>query len=152
MEPDGARCDHCPVDQALPCEGLNFRRLCDLADPDHGAYNPAYRSLLERLAGAAHPTLGVVRGTGARTTLDVGESFGLLREMYDCPHRITRIECGCAGLATCVLEHGRGGLVNHHDCFACLIDRRSVPSAFPAAGAIAPGSPTCCSTEITSTE
>jgi hypothetical protein len=124
MEPQGARCPHCPVDPGRPCEGLYFRRLCELADPDHAAYNPAYRPLLERLAGATPLALAATRRGGAQATLGVGESVGLLRDMYLCPQRVTRTECGCAGLATCMLGYGQDGLVNHHDCFACLIGRR----------------------------
>src|SRR4051812_48534782 len=113
MESDVARCPHCPVEPGRPCEGLRVRRLCELVDPGHAAYNPAYRSLLGQLpGGAAVP--------GAAMPPGVGESLALLRAMNACPQRAARTDCGCAGLGRCALGRGRDGLVNHRDCFACL--------------------------------
>jgi hypothetical protein len=120
METIAERCPHCPVDRGRSCEGLRFRRLCELADPAHGEPASAYRRLLESLAGVAIPVpaRGVDDGTSAAP--GVRESVTLLRLMNACGHRTARTNCGCAGLGRCDLGGGRDGLVNHLDCFACL--------------------------------
>ena len=37
------RCSRCPIEPGLPCAGRGVRRLCELVDPAHPAYNPACR-------------------------------------------------------------------------------------------------------------
>jgi hypothetical protein len=133
MEPDVPRCPHCPVDPGRPCEGLGVRRLCELVDPNHAAYNPAYRSLLGDLAGDAAGSTGAAV-QDAPTRLGVGESLTLLRTMNACPHRSARTDCGCAGLGRCALGRGRDGLVNHLDCFACLRAGHAGPAPAPGPG------------------
>jgi hypothetical protein len=142
---DMARCPHCPIDPGLSCEGLRVRRLCELVDLTHAAYNPDYLSLLRSLTlGATEASsAGISRAYPAAdddsffgqlpgsdqgepapgeslASLITTESLALLRRMRACPHRIVRTDCGCAGLARCVLGRGHDGLVNHFDCFDCL--------------------------------
>jgi hypothetical protein len=50
----------------------------------------------------------------------VAESLSVLQQMKACPHRTAETTCGCGGVATCTLGKGKGGLVSHADCFACL--------------------------------
>src|SRR5271157_5203658 len=40
------RCSRCPIEPGLPFAGRGVRRLCELVDPTHPAYNPAYLTLL----------------------------------------------------------------------------------------------------------
>jgi hypothetical protein len=53
-------------------------------------------------------------------TIGAQESIAPLKMMRECAFRIAAADCGCAGLARCIAGHGRDGLVNHFDCFACL--------------------------------
>ena len=93
------------------------RRLCELTDPNHPAYNPSYRSLLLQLA-SGDGRLPASLSHGGTPGLAV--ALALLRQLRACSHRIARTDCGCAGLAVCALGRGQEGLVNHHDCFDCL--------------------------------
>ncbi len=44
------KCVHCPIDVDAGCIGERARRLCDLIDPSHPAYQPDYRETIQ-----AHP-------------------------------------------------------------------------------------------------
>lgn len=89
-----------------------YRRLC--ADDWHDVpARDAYRRKVLRLAGEPEPKPEPPRPSAQQTTT-------ILKQMHDCPHRTKQTGCGCGGLATCTLGKGRGGLVNHHDCIACL--------------------------------
>ena len=117
MGDNQARCAHCPVEPGLPCKGIEVRRLCELTDPNHAAYNASYRSLLRQLARGE----GLSPASGSSgVTPGLAESLALIRRLSACPHRSARTDCGCAGLARCALGRGQQGLVNHHDCFDCL--------------------------------
>jgi hypothetical protein len=118
-----ARCGHCPVERGRPCEGLHARRLCELADPAHPDYSPAYRALLVRLAQDAGREADLDPDGGwdrRRPVRGPAETIALLGRMHECPDRTPRADCGCAGLARCARGRGRQGLVNHHDCLDCL--------------------------------
>jgi hypothetical protein len=115
---DVARCPHCPIERGLACEGLRVRRLCELVDPTHPAYNPEYLSLLGPLASSELPE-----------ALVMTEALSLLKKMKACPERTVGTDCGCAGLARCALGKGHNGLVNHFDCFDCLRTASSDPGA-----------------------
>jgi hypothetical protein len=101
---------------------LRVRRLCALVDPSQPSYKPGYISLLRRSA-LAKPGAAVEPET-ARTieplALKVSEVVVLIKEIKACPQRTDETGCGCGGLARCALERGYQGLVNHHDCLACL--------------------------------
>ena len=97
--------------------GTRVRRLCELTDPGHAAYNASYRSLLLRLARGDAPEATDRRPAGMPS---LAESLALFRRLGACPHRSARTDCGCAGLARCALGRGQRGLVNHHDCLDCL--------------------------------
>lgn len=43
-----------------------------------------------------------------------------LNLMKACDYRLSESDCGCGGLARCLLGKGRDSLVNHFDCFDCL--------------------------------
>ena len=130
------RCPSCPVQPGRACEGSRFPRLCELADPGHKVYRPAYRVLLQRLAGEAQVPGAVAEQDPVvrhgRRPHDVGESISLIRTMSACPHRRTRTDCGCGGLGRCTLGKGRDGLVNHLDCFECLRAGHAGPVPVPA--------------------
>jgi hypothetical protein len=51
--------------------------------------------------------------------IPVRESASLLARMKACPDRDPTTNAGC-GCALCARGKGRGGIVNHRDCFACL--------------------------------
>jgi hypothetical protein len=50
-----SRCFNCPVNPALACPGTDVRRFCELVDPDHADYAPAYRVSLCSLAEGTAP-------------------------------------------------------------------------------------------------
>ena len=122
MTHESARCAHCPVEPDVPCAGLHVRRLCTLVDPAQTSYNPGYIALLRRPWWAA-PGAAVAADAArnvAPLAQNVAEVVELLREIKACPYRTNEADCGCAGLARCSLGQGNRGLVNHHDCLACL--------------------------------
>lgn len=144
MEAESVQCAHCPVERGAHCEGLNVRRLCELAAPERAAFNPEYVSLIRRLSAESSggdmgdstatgilfepangaEALGQVAERASSSgpgSLTVAESLALLAEMKQCPRRTVRDDCGCAGLAWCSAcpdEPPRS--VNHFDCFNCL--------------------------------
>jgi hypothetical protein len=111
------RCPHCPVATGSPCIGVEIPRLCELVDPKHSAYNPAYVSLLLRGRGNY---LERSEGKSEHVTPSLSESLALLRRMNECGDRLVLTDCGCAELARCARGRGRQGLVNHLDCFKCI--------------------------------
>jgi hypothetical protein len=115
-----ARCTHCPVDPPSPCAGLEVRRLCELIDPAHAAYNPDYIPLLQKMSAdsIARERSGV-GDDDLESSFGVAESIALLRRMKECPHRAAA-DCSCSGLARCSLGRGYNALVNYLDCFTCL--------------------------------
>ncbi|MBV8487519.1 MAG: hypothetical protein JO161_04520 [Planctomycetaceae bacterium] len=122
MSHDNSRCAHCPVGPDVPCAGLRVRRLCTLVDPTQPSYNPGYVALLRR-AGLNGPGAAVDSKAAQNvrpTSVSLAEIVLLIKEIKACPHRTGEAECGCAGLARCSLGKGYEGLVNHHDCLACL--------------------------------
>ena len=117
LERSPIRCPHCPALAGARCKGQEIRRLCELVDPTSTAYNPGYKALLSRgpdAVPARHAS------EGADEAPNLSETLMLLRLMKECPDRIARTNCGCAGLAQCGRGKGRQGLVNNLDCFECL--------------------------------
>jgi hypothetical protein len=53
------------------------------------------------------------------------EVAALIARMKACPHWRATSACGC-GLNLCAAGKGKGGVVSHADCFACLA---ATPSA-----------------------
>lgn len=104
-------CCHCPVDAGLPCLAAEdpeaFGYWCPLAE----AGEPIHLKMIVGRSAIATP---------ATSRRPARESIALVERMKACPHWIPETECGCGGLARCALGRGRDGLVNHHDCFACL--------------------------------
>jgi hypothetical protein len=52
------KCEHCPVrglDRPCLAETTGHRRYCELVDPGHPAYRPAYIPLLAETAPAPEP-------------------------------------------------------------------------------------------------
>ncbi|MGO9597646.1 MAG: hypothetical protein ACLP7Q_06565 [Isosphaeraceae bacterium] len=122
MSHENSRCAHCPVEPDVACAGLHVRRLCTLVDPAQTSYNPGYLALLRR-SGLTEPGAAATSEAArnlAPSAQNVTEVVMLIKEIKACPHRNDEAECGCAGLALCALGHGYQGLVNHHDCLACL--------------------------------
>ena len=101
------------------CAGAAVARLCELVDPDHPDYEPAYRQVLN----VAPPPAPLRRLRG------LGEVLALLAAMKTCPHRTERTDCGCGGLASCTSGKGRAGVVHSGDCFDCL--ESNFPNRFP---------------------
>ncbi len=116
LEP--ARCPNCPTAPGLHCAGTDVPRLCELVDPDHPAYNPAYLPLLT--PGALVPGDDPRSKSPSPDLPNAAEMRSILNQMYACPYRESETDCGCGGLAHCGQGRGRGGLVNHHDCISCL--------------------------------
>ena len=108
--PDPPRCRHCPVAPESSCSGVAVPRLCELVDPDHPDYAPAYRDVLHAEPPPPSP----------RRRRGLGEVLSLLTAMKACPHRVERTDCGCGGLASCSSGKGRAGVVHSGDCFDCL--------------------------------
>jgi hypothetical protein len=122
MSQENSRCAHCPVEPDIPCAGIQVRRLCTLVDPGQPSYNPGYITLLRRswlVRPGTEVTPEAARSV-APSVQKVAEVVVLIKEIKACPHRTDEADCGCAGLARCSLGQGYLGLVNHHDCLACL--------------------------------
>jgi hypothetical protein len=116
-------CEHCPR-AGLPCRGETVVRLCQLVDPDHAAFNPAYRDVLEPANHEAdnpdilsnHP----IRKTGY---IPLAESLRLTVLARECPFR-SKPACSCEGAAACALKGGVD--VSAQTCWDCV--RRYGPS------------------------
>jgi hypothetical protein len=44
------RCPHCPADPSRACPGDDVKRFCELTDPAHADYRPAYLDTVRGLA------------------------------------------------------------------------------------------------------
>jgi hypothetical protein len=62
---------------------------------------------------------GIKRGSNASVFPKAAETIALIKRMGECPDRKPTTNAGC-GCALCARGKGRGGIVNHRDCFACL--------------------------------
>jgi len=103
-------CPGCPFPEGVFCYAL--QGICDrIHEPE------IRRKFLENLASPDDsPVIEDERPSMA-------ETIRLLSLMHACPERTPETDCGCGGMATCRLGKGRDGLVNHHDCIACLSGR-----------------------------
>lgn len=122
MSHENSRCVHCPVEPDVPCAGQHVPRLCTLVDPAKPSYNPGYIAVLRRswLVGPGAAVAPDAARSASPLALKAAEVVVLIKEIKACPHRTDEADCGCAGLARCSLEKGYQGLVNYHDCLACL--------------------------------
>jgi hypothetical protein len=145
MTKDQARCAHCPIPEGLICRGEDVRRLCEIVDPEHAAYNPGYIRVLMSLAQGApfpHPSFLDTRGgvpferewrsdAPPPRLPSVAEALKLIEAMKTCPFRSVDPGCGCVG-ARCGLRVSslpagegsrtprRGSVVSYTECFDCL--------------------------------
>lgn len=94
------RCPHCPI--SGPCRGENAARLCELVDPTHPAYNPAYLRVLVPTDPHRVP---------------LAESLRITEMAKRCPYR-SPPACRCQGAAACGLRGGAD--VSAHECFDCV--------------------------------
>jgi len=111
-----SRCPHCPrAGQA--CRGEELARLCELVDPEHAAFNPAYREVLEPACRDAdnpdnppdHPEWNIDQ-------IPLAESLRLTALARGCPFR-SQPACGCDA-AACALK--RGADVSARTCWDCV--------------------------------
>ncbi|APW59208.1 hypothetical protein [Paludisphaera borealis] len=132
--PASPRCRHCPVASGSSCAGVSVVRLCELVDPAHPDYNPAYLDVL-RPVPERPPGIADDHAPGRRRR-GLAETLALLSAMKACPHRIERTDCGCGGLASCTSGKGRAGVVHSGDCFDCLDANvpRNLPHRTPGEG------------------
>jgi hypothetical protein len=112
------RCDHCPLATDLACPGEGARRLCDLIDPAHPAYQPGYITTIR--GHASNREKWPVKSGQEDPEADrpsPAESMALVRAMHACIYRATHPPCGCSG-GRCGLRNGC--IVSHRECFECL--------------------------------
>ena len=102
-------CSHCPISPDMHCPGLDVYRFCELIDPNHEVYAPAYVRVLNDLA--------VRTSVAAGPTSKAAEAVKRLQVLRVCLFRSIDSACGCAG-ARCGLRHG--GTVSYTDCFECI--------------------------------
>ena len=72
------RCSRCPLEPGLPCAGRGVRRLCELVDPAHPAYNPAYLTLLRPKVNDAAVPAGTSTATPDRSPPAPGVTESLM--------------------------------------------------------------------------
>lgn len=96
----------------MPCRAMTtgHPRFCTLAAGGHAGY-------IALLCGDSPPP-----AAPGRTTIPVAESLRRQRLARACEHR-TAPQCGCAGMATCLLGKGKGGQVSLSECVACVAGR-----------------------------
>lgn len=136
--PRGVRCPHCPRG-GLPCRGETAVRLCQLVDPAHLSFNPAYRSVLAPAGAEANdpnnpssPNDPDDRSTTRNPPIHqnkidrehqnfehipLNEAIRLTRLARGCPYR-SPPSCGCAGGAACALKGGAD--VSASTCWDCI--------------------------------
>ncbi len=102
-------CSHCPISPDLRCAGLDAHRFCELIDPRHDSYTPAYVRTLLGLAVRAP----MAADPGSKAV----EAVERLQALRAGPFRSIDSDCGCAG-ARCGLR--QLGTVSYADCFECI--------------------------------
>lgn len=112
-----SRCPHCPRG-GLPCRGEEVGRLCQLVNPEHAAFNPAYREVLEPAGFEADdPDNPSDRFTREIGHIPLAESLRLTALARGCPFR-SQPACGCEAAAACALK--RGADVSTQTCWDCV--------------------------------
>lgn len=79
------RCAHCPT--AGDCPGLRASRLCELIDPAHSDFEPAYAAAIAAAAdGSARPRPRppAVAIPGAVPTAELRVDYGLAERPHRC--------------------------------------------------------------------
>jgi hypothetical protein len=89
-----------------------------LVDPEHAAFNPVYREVLEPAShepdDPANPSDRPAREIGQ---IPLAESLRLTALARSCPFR-SRPACGCEAAAACALK--RGADVSAQTCWDCV--------------------------------
>lgn len=77
------KCANCPTRSDIPCLGEKAIRLCQLIDPAHPDYQPAYREMISRLSEeeAKPPSAAKMAASLARSLWDWAMGgFGMASE------------------------------------------------------------------------
>jgi hypothetical protein len=117
-----APCDHCPRQAAglpAPCpwQVAWHRRGCELVDPAHPDYDPAY---LPYTLGQVAPSAKPAAVPAPNLHLE------RLELVHGCDYRGARLGEGCACLAVCLAGKGRKSYAGDYhevataDCLACV--------------------------------
>jgi hypothetical protein len=112
-----SRCSHCPR-AGLPCRGEEAVRLCELINPEHAAFNPAYRDVLAPTVhdpnNPDNPSNCHIRDINC---IPLAESLRLTALVRGCAFR-SPPACGCQGAAACALKGGAD--VPTQTCWDCV--------------------------------